>query len=163
MPTLSASQKDWSCPPSSQFSRLYHKKNAHEEEQSTLNIQYKKQYYMDMLLRDKISSNISISDPTENDVLLGRTRRAFTCKGNVKLREQIAAKLDMYNEAPTRKAKTLVIRSVMQMVFNSGGRFLKLDPHTNLWCEANMTEARRKVGHAFRDACKPGESNSTMN
>mmetsp|Transcript_31352 Transcript_31352/g.44510 ORF Transcript_31352/g.44510 Transcript_31352/m.44510 type:complete len:297 (+) Transcript_31352:457-1347(+) len=117
------------------------------------------QFHMDCqtstLVNEK-GSCFEIVVPTENDILLGRTRRAFTSKGNVRLREEIAAKLDAYNEAPTRREKTMVIRSVITSVLSSGGRFLKrVDPRLDVWCEASRTDARRRVGHAFRDACKP--------
>ena len=90
--------------------------------------------------------------PSANDVLCGRGRISFQHEGNRKFRFLIASHLSEYTQARTKKQKIDLVRSIAQTIRDRGGRFLKQDRETQLWYDAGIQAARKKVGHSLRDA-----------
>ena len=90
---------------------------------------------------------------SEYDVLCGRHRLAFHHAGNQRLRVLVAQNVDKYAQAGSRLEKTMVIRSVVDVIQSFGGRFIKWDRSQNAWTELTEKQAHEKVGHAFRDRC----------
>eukprot|EP00540_Astrosyne_radiata_P013815 CAMPEP_0116864208 /NCGR_PEP_ID=MMETSP0418-20121206/24687_1 /TAXON_ID=1158023 /ORGANISM="Astrosyne radiata, Strain 13vi08-1A" /LENGTH=378 /DNA_ID=CAMNT_0004499389 /DNA_START=64 /DNA_END=1200 /DNA_ORIENTATION=+ len=89
--------------------------------------------------------------PTENDVLCGRGRNCFEHEGNKRFRQIVVKNISKYLEAASRKKKTIVVRSIIEQVHGSGGRFLKKNSR-GLWYDSGMRGAKEKVGHSLRDA-----------
>ena len=52
---------------------------------------------------------------------------------------------------PTRKDKTRVISSIVDLIQRNGGRFIKWDRTHETWIELGEKEKQSKVGHAIRD------------
>jgi len=90
--------------------------------------------------------------PTADDVLCGRGRISFQHEGNRKFRFLIASHLAEYTRARTKKQKIDLVRFIAQTIKERGGRFLKQDRDTQLWYDAGIQAARKKVGHSLRDA-----------
>lgn len=83
------------------------------------------------------------------DVICGRHKAAFDNIGNRRFRVLVALAQDKYTSAPTRAHKTTVIRSIIDSVYNGGGRFLQRLGCT--WVELDAKQTHDKVGHALRD------------
>lgn len=58
-------------------------------------------------------------------VLLAFTQLAV---GNVRFREAVAKSVEMYQKAEKRLGKPVIVQSIIDNVYASGGRFLKRDP-----------------------------------
>jgi hypothetical protein len=92
-------------------------------------------------------------EPTDLDVLLGRTKQCFNHIGNRSFRAFIKDKVHLYIRAPSRSEKGLVVKSIVDGVVAQGGRFLKLTPDQKHWEDVTDDKiARDKVSHAVRDA-----------
>lgn len=96
-----------------------------------------------------MGSNNHCYDIAEVDVLCGRDKTAFNHAGNRMFRVMISRRLDQYAKAITRKEKSTIIKGVVAMVREEGGRFLRWKK--DVLQELNEAESHEKVGHAFRD------------
>jgi len=85
------------------------------------------------------------------DVMCGRHRLAFNNVGNRRFRVTVSLNVEQYIKAATRKDKSRIILSVVDIVKSTGGRFIKWNSREKKWVELNEKEAREKVGHAIRD------------
>ncbi len=85
------------------------------------------------------------------DVMCGRHRLAFNNVGNRRFRVTVSLSVEQYMKAATRKDKSRIILSVVDIVKSTGGRFIKWNNREKMWLELNEKEAREKVGHALRD------------
>jgi hypothetical protein len=83
------------------------------------------------------------------DVLCGRHKLAFNNIGNRRLRVTVSLSIERYLAKMSRHDKTLVIISIVELIQESGGRFLKWNK--DRWIELGEKQAREKVGHALRD------------
>jgi hypothetical protein len=85
------------------------------------------------------------------DIICGRSSTAFQNVGNKRFRVTMSINLQRYMAAPSRKDKTIVILSIVQMMQQDlGARFLKLTEN-NGYVELDDSAVREKVGHALRD------------
>jgi hypothetical protein len=99
--------------------------------------------------RKKNAGDTTISSPNKFDVLLGRGRPFQEFPGNIRL----AVIIDMYrNEHQSAKwgEKTEVCDNIVDIVKNSGARFLKRNENENGWVEVGPLVARAKASHGFR-------------
>jgi hypothetical protein len=83
------------------------------------------------------------------DVICGRHKEAFNNIGNRRFRVTISLAQDRYTGATTRKEKSVVIKSLADLVRANGGRFLQRQH--DAWVELSEKQAHEKVGHALRD------------
>jgi hypothetical protein len=90
-------------------------------------------------------------EPTDQDILCGRSRESFHHVGNRYLRTLVAIHLKRYIVG-NRTDKTQLAKEVVNTVRESGGKFIKFDDEFNLWFEIEDKGARSKVAHAFRDS-----------
>lgn len=90
-------------------------------------------------------------EPTDHDILCGRSRESFHHVGNRYLRTLVAIHLKRYIVG-NRAEKTKMAKEVVNAVRESGGKFIKFDEARNLWFEIDEKGARSKVAHAFRDS-----------
>jgi hypothetical protein len=104
------------------------------------------------------------------DVVCGRHRAAFRNVGNRRFRFSVSLVLPRYLRAPTRKAKSLVIARLAELVQSNGGRFLEQQQvattahngsatataTTWQWVELSKKKSHQKVGHALRDMALVG-------
>lgn len=100
----------------------------------------------------------SLSDdtvPQTNDILCGRDREAYGHAGNRTFRSLISFYRDEYQHAKARDIKTGITREIIDSIRECGGRFLKKDEHTDVWCEVGDDYAHEKVSHALRSAKDP--------
>jgi hypothetical protein len=72
--------------------------------------------------------------------------------GNERFRVIIEIKLPTYRKATTRVEKTNLIRQIVEMVRQSGGKFLRQELQGGLWYDIGNIRAREKAGHALRGA-----------
>jgi hypothetical protein len=108
----------------------------------------------DMVLVDE-------SEVGQYDVICGRSKMAFHNVGNRRFRTTISLALERFMKAPERKDKSVVIRSVTDLLMGNGGRFLQQVPKNKsgsssrrsglVFYELNKKQSRLKVGHALRD------------
>jgi hypothetical protein len=94
-----------------------------------------------------------IRTPSSTDILLGRGGSINSHVGNQVFREWVKARREEYNLAPNKVQKTLIARKVMDMVYNSGGRFLQRDTTTSApwWVEVDDVRALAKTSQALRE------------
>ena len=72
--------------------------------------------------------------------------------GNQRYRALVNSIKAEYLSPRTRKMeKTHIAANIVSSIRNSTGRFLKLDPATNLWYEIGDKAAFRKTGQALRE------------
>jgi len=88
--------------------------------------------------------------PGELDILLGRGRGAQNHKGNIHYRQVVETFRSRYEEIPQKGAKTQLIREVVAVIYDNGGRFLKQDGFGR-WIPVDPEVARDKVSHSFRN------------
>jgi hypothetical protein len=86
--------------------------------------------------------SVRITTPNQNDVLLGRGKAYYTHVGNSRLRCLIVSRMSRYQCAP-RKKKHWVSESVIDMIHERGGRFLKGEEAW--WLEVDRGAAQKKV------------------
>jgi hypothetical protein len=104
-----------------------------------------------------------ISAPGPFDILMGRSKVAQEHSGNIRYKHLIETHSDRYEDAP-KSAKTTIAKDLVQMIKDSGGRFLRFEQGTG-WVEVEDAVAREKGSMAFRDKrqlsrklhdCEPG-------
>lgn len=91
-----------------------------------------------------------VSVPGELDILLGRGRGAQNHVGNIHYRQVVETFRKRYEDMPQKGAKTQLIREVVAVIYDNGGRFLKQDGQDR-WIPVNPEIARDKVSHSFRN------------
>lgn len=72
-------------------------------------------------------------------------------RGNLQMRGMASAVRQEYL-ASKKSVKSKVVQRVVTQVQEKGGRFLKRDSATKLWCEISNEQARKKVAQALRDS-----------
>ena len=87
-------------------------------------------------------------EPTANDVICGRGRRAWDHQGNARFRCLIEAKMEEYKDAKSKLDKSLMVSQIMEEVeeANPPGRFIKQDERGGAWTTVSLATAREKVG-----------------
>jgi hypothetical protein len=88
--------------------------------------------------------------PGELDILLGRGRGAQNHNGNIHYRQVVETFRSRYEQIPQKGAKTQLIREVVAVIYDNGGRFLKKDGFDR-WIPVDPEVARDKVSHSFRN------------
>lgn len=85
------------------------------------------------------------------DIICGRNSLAFNNIGNRRFRVTISLNLQRYNRAKTKQERTLVIRSIIDVLrLEAGARFLKRKG--DVFVELSERQVRQKVAHALRDS-----------
>lgn len=77
-------------------------------------------------------------DPSDNDVIIGRGKRARTHEGNKRLRGLIAFMIPEYQAAGSNKdEKSFIIKEIVMQIRKSSpnGGFVKFDKATGRWVE----------------------------
>jgi hypothetical protein len=127
------------------------------------------------------STNINMSDSTgtnimtkvklnPHDVLLGRGDWTVRYEGNVRFRDLIREKRDLFGAASGRSARDLVASDIIRIISDRGGRFLRKEadvpvgaseevkqerddcsPIDGTWVVVDKKTAMKKVKQAFRD------------
>jgi hypothetical protein len=97
---------------------------------------------------------------SDADILCGRGRACLKHPGNKTFSEVVRANLQRYIDAPKRVDKSIVVASVADSLKESGGRFIKRDKHSKLYCELSDDQAHEKIGHAIRDLVKKNDTRS---
>lgn len=101
---------------------------------------------LDEATADKEVSTIVV--PRRVDVLMGRGKLIEENGGNLRLRHLIATHGKRYDEA-TKFEKTVVAKTLLKMIHETGGRFLKRNEAG--WYIVSDDMARDKISHAFRN------------
>lgn len=98
-------------------------------------------------------STTTYYEPTSSDVLCGRGQMNIVHPGNRKLRACVGLYLDSYLKAKNRQVKTRLVYTLVNMVRENGGKFLKKESDDlGGWFDIGDKHAFEKVSHAFRDA-----------
>jgi hypothetical protein len=88
------------------------------------------------------------------DILCGRDSNAFNNIGNRRFRITVSLALESYMKAPKRKDKSIVVKSVVALIHENGGRFLRQCRRKDgiiTFIELNKKRSHEKAGHALRD------------
>jgi hypothetical protein len=96
------------------------------------------------------AGDTTISSPNKFDVLLGRGRPFQEFPGNIRLAVIIDMHRNEHQSANKRGEKTEVCDNIVDIVKDSGARFLKRNENENGWVKVGPIVARDKVGHGFR-------------
>mmetsp|Transcript_31307 Transcript_31307/g.75331 ORF Transcript_31307/g.75331 Transcript_31307/m.75331 type:complete len:461 (-) Transcript_31307:820-2202(-) len=97
-----------------------------------------------------LATNLDAAGPTRLDVILGRGPTSYSHEGNMKLRKLVEETKGIYDKCSKRNKTDIAVRVVLAM--KQKGRFLEETEFG--WEEVPDKAARKKVSHAFRDACK---------
>jgi len=89
--------------------------------------------------------------PGELDILLGRGRGAQNHAGNVHYRHVVEMFRKRYEQMNQKGSKTKLIRDVVAVIYDNGGRFLKQEGKSGRWIPIHPDVARDKVSHSFRN------------
>ena len=98
------------------------------------------------------ASNI-VGVPTNNDVILGRGKRAQMHPANLRLRFRLEELLQEYDRA-CREGKGDIVIDLISDVKTRGGRFLKLRDDGGTWETVPDRIIRKKIAHDFRTVRK---------
>jgi hypothetical protein len=90
-----------------------------------------------------------IDVPTSQDVLLGRGRPFQLYSGNQKLAVLIDTNKERHDRSRKHGGKGAICDEVIQIVKESGGRFLKRNADGDGWDEVDHKATRDKVGHGY--------------
>lgn len=88
-------------------------------------------------------------DHSAFEILLGKEKYIFNHAGNKRFRAIINHNVHKYDNAPTKSAKTKLVRKIHCDMQQAGFRFLKRD-HAG-WHDLKLATARDKLSHALRD------------
>jgi len=102
-------------------------------------------------------------EPTDQDVVIGRGKKARTHEGNSRLRGLIEFMIPEYSAAGSNKdEKSYIIKEIVTQIRKSSpdGGFVKFDKSKNRWCEVGDFLAREKISQTFRDAMGDAYSSS---
>ena len=92
-------------------------------------------------------------EPTSNDVLLGKSSKAFRHEGNIAFRRTVLERFGRYKKHMRRTWKSDLVDEILDEIRSKGGRFLSpSDEEAEQWKEISLKDARVKVSHALRDA-----------
>eukprot|EP00934_Nitzschia_sp_Nitz4_P006736 Nitzschia sp. Nitz4//scaffold44_size153857//52335//54016//NITZ4_002713-RA/size153857-augustus-gene-0.4-mRNA-1//1//CDS//3329552133//6726//frame0 len=89
----------------------------------------------------------SIIAPRRFDVLFGRSREFREHTGNARAKHLVAMYMSAYEQA-NKTEKTTIAESIVQIILDSQGRFLKWVEGG--WEPVDMETARAKIAHSFR-------------
>jgi len=89
--------------------------------------------------------------PTPHSVICGRRKECFDAVGNRRLRIVISMFLKKYSEAKSKVAKSVIVSTVLDMIYDATpqGAFVKYE--NGRWYELDEDSAREKTGALFRD------------
>lgn len=94
--------------------------------------------------------------PSKLDVLCGRDvgPESYQYPGNQQFRRLVQSSLEPYMQCKTKFDKGLIVMSLVDTIRNKSpnGGFIKFDRETQSWLEIGDEAARKKVGHAIREA-----------
>jgi hypothetical protein len=110
--------------------------------------------------RSSGQSDDSTVDLGFHDVVCGRHKAAFNNIGNRRFRVIVSLALERFTNAPTRKDKSIVIKSVADVVRGCGGHFLQRQGGN--WIELDEKQTHEKVGHALRDMAMASKTKSEV-
>jgi hypothetical protein len=97
---------------------------------------------------------------TSFDVLSGRDKQAFGHEGNNYFRDLVQTHREAYQGSRRRADKNAITKTVIGLVHDRNGRFLKLNAD-HKWAEMNDEMVYEKVSHALRGAKSPTASSSS--
>jgi len=94
-------------------------------------------------------------EPRSIDVIVGKGMNCYNHVGNKMLRNTIvASRLIEYAATTSKKEKSLVVTSILELVRQNGGAFVKKDYETGLWYDAEPFLARDKISQTIRNALR---------
>lgn len=105
------------------------------------------------------TGTVDLSALTPYDVICGRHKAAFNNIGNRRFRITVSLNKMRYLKAKSRKEKSAVIQSIVDLVNISDGKFLERQGDS--WVELTTKKAMAKVGHAIRDMIEASSCKST--
>jgi len=107
---------------------------------------------------------MTLNEPTNADILLGRSTNCFNHPGNKAFRAFIHENLHEYLEAGiARKDRIRAIKSLIDRIRAQNCRFLLRDSTNQQWVDvSNEPIAHQKVSHALRDAAKNRSINTSL-
>lgn len=95
----------------------------------------------------RTSSETPIVVPGRFDVLFGKSKRERESTGNLRALHLVDLNQDKY-ESANKFEKTEVAEKIVNIIHDSGGRFLRKDDAG--WVEVDHDAAREKISHFFR-------------
>eukprot|EP00525_Craspedostauros_australis_P005031 CAMPEP_0198108244 /NCGR_PEP_ID=MMETSP1442-20131203/304_1 /TAXON_ID= /ORGANISM="Craspedostauros australis, Strain CCMP3328" /LENGTH=235 /DNA_ID=CAMNT_0043763473 /DNA_START=89 /DNA_END=796 /DNA_ORIENTATION=- len=98
-----------------------------------------------------IAQSGAIPYPCSADVLFGKGKAYNDFPGNHLLYQYIDRYKEQYRDSKLKDEKTIIAETVLMMVKESGGRFLKrADDDMKGWVKVPDIAARKKISHTFR-------------
>ncbi|CAB9525334.1 expressed unknown protein [Seminavis robusta] len=88
--------------------------------------------------------------PTINHVICGRGKKSYGHIGNKHFLKLVALHMDAYAEATNKQEKSDIVQAVVDEMEARGG-FIRLDPQTGCYYQAEEGAGREKTSQALRD------------
>jgi hypothetical protein len=101
-----------------------------------------------------------VNVPGGFDILLGRGRSFQNHKGNLRYRQIVEFYRERYESMATKREKTRLIKEVVQVIFDGGGRFVQQDS-VGRWMPVDLEMSRDKVSHSFRNQRRLSQKGNT--
>jgi len=103
-------------------------------------------------------------EPRSIDVIVGKGMNCYNHIGNKMLRNTIvASRLVEYARTTSKKEKSDVVSSILELVRKNGGSFVKKDYDTGLWYDAEPFLARDKISQTIRNSLRLNNKKSKVN
>ena len=87
--------------------------------------------------------------PHRFDVLFGKGNSISGHTGNLRAAHLVSMWQSRYDDSTSRHEKTEIAKTIVQIIHESNGRFLRWDRHG--WVEVDNVAAREKISHFFRN------------
>jgi hypothetical protein len=91
-----------------------------------------------------------VNAPSRFDVLFGKGKALREHTGNVRANHLVAMYRPKYEQAD-KYDKTEIAKRLVNVIHESGGRFLKFDENEGCWVTVGHGMAREKISHIFRN------------
>jgi len=118
-------------------------------------------WYKQCILEERVTNRgrkisfTALDRPSQYDVLFAG--RKFSGNGNEILRSVAMDHAQTYSGG-NLKERRVIVTSMVEVIRNKGGRFLKLDSDGSSWQEVPMPEVREKITQLFRNFRRPRRS-----
>ena len=104
---------------------------------------------------DQLDEDELIDQPTDTDVLCGKTKLCMSHPGSKAFRNVIEKYATRYDEADSKYRKMGITKEIYgDLRRNSNSRFLKFNAKRHGWNELTESQVRDKIGHALRFVLK---------
>lgn len=102
------------------------------------------------MMRASTSTKDEIIDPSDDDILCGKSKSCVNHVGSRRYREYVDTFTERYLQATTKQQKMMITREIYDTLKSRKCRFLRFNKSRATWEEIGPAVARDKISHALR-------------